>query len=66
MSIFGFDTHLNLGSTNKFFMPWLVPRNQKDTVYRSNWLARLFYGKRKRRAIQNSEINTELVAGILF
>ena len=52
-------TYLNLGSTNKFFMPWLVPRNQKDTVYQATWLSR-FFGKRRRRDVRNLASDTEI------
>ena len=38
-----------LGSTNKFFMPWLVPRNDKGSVYTQNILGKLFRGGRRRR-----------------
>ena len=41
------NTYLSLGTTYKFFMPWFVPRNQKDTVYRGTWLSRLFGRKRR-------------------
>ena len=39
---------LNLGSTNKFFMPWLVPRNDASSVYQQNILGKLFNGRRRR------------------
>ena len=47
-----------LGSTNKFFMPWLVPRNQKDTVH-----APTVFGKlgRKRREIETEELAQEVI-----
>ena len=47
-----------LGSTNKFFMPWLVPRNQKDTVH-----APTIFGKlgRKRREIETEELAQEVI-----
>ena len=48
-----------LGSTNKFFMPWLVPRNQKDTVY-----APTVFGKlgRKRRDNGDEELAQEVIS----
>merc|ERR1712165_370729 len=50
-----------LGSTNKFFMPWLVPRNQKDTVH-----APTIFGKlgRKRREIEIEELAQEVITYI--
>ena len=48
-----------LGSTNKFFMPWLVPRNQKDTVH-----APTIFGKftgRKKRGIETAELAQEVI-----
>ena len=47
-----------LGSTNKFFMPWLVPRNQKDTVH-----APTIFGKlgRKRREIETEELAQDVI-----
>ena len=37
-----------LGSTNKFFIPWLIPRNDRNSVYAPNLLSKLFNGRRKR------------------
>ena len=50
-----------LGSTNKFFMPWLVPRNQKDTVYAPSIFGKLSTG-RKRREIETSELAQEVIS----
>ena len=49
-----------LGSTNKFFMPWLVPRNQKDTVYAPSIFGKLAQGRR-RRDIENEELAQEVM-----
>ena len=50
-----------LGSTNKFFMPWLVPRNQKDTVYAPSIFGKLANGRR-RRDIENEELAEEVMS----
>ena len=47
-----------LGSTNKFFMPWLVPRNQKDTVHAPNIFGKL---GRKRRELETGELAQEIM-----
>ena len=49
------NLYWNLGRTFDFFRPWLVPRNQKDTVYQGNALTR-FFGRR-RREVRNDEID---------
>lgn len=49
-----------LGSTNKFFMPWLIPRNQKDTVYAPSIFGKLSNG-RKRRDIENEVLAQEVM-----
>ena len=41
-----------LGSTNKFFMPWLIPRNDRNSVYQAN-----LFGKLAGRTKRNNEIN---------
>ena len=50
-----------LGSTNKFFMPWLVPRNQKDTVYAPSIFGKLSTG-RKRREIETAQVAQEVLS----
>ena len=50
------NLYWNLGRTFDFFRPWLVPRNQKDTVYQGNALTR-FFG-RKRREVEFDEMET--------
>ena len=50
-----------LGSTNKFFMPWLVPRNQKDTVYAPSIFGKLSTG-RKRREIATVQLAQEVIS----
>ena len=50
-----------LGSTNKFFMPWLVPRNQKDTVYAPSIFGKLSTG-RKRREIETAQVAQEVIS----
>ena len=46
-----------LGSTNKFFMPWLVPRNDAGSVYAPSILGKLFgSGRRKRDLTQDENI----------
>ena len=58
-----FDTTMSywttaiLGSTNKFFMPWLVPRNYKGSVYAPNFLGKLFGAGRKRRDLAEGELD---------
>jgi hypothetical protein len=44
-----------LGSTNKFFMPWLVPRNDRGSVYAPSFLGKLFRGGRRRRDLPDDE-----------
>lgn len=43
----GIGTSALLGDTNKFFMPWLIPRNDRDSIYRPNILGKLV-GRTKR------------------
>ena len=50
------NLHFNLGRTYDFFKPWLVPRNQKDTVYQGSALSR-FFGRR-RREVKDQDIET--------
>ena len=49
-----------LGSTNKFFMPWLVPRNQKDTLHAPSIFGKLANGRR-RREIETEELAQEVI-----
>ena len=52
--VLGLGFYANLGDTNKFFMPWLNPRNGRNSVFTGSFLSRLF-GKRKRRSLNNNE-----------
>jgi len=45
----------NLGSTNKFFMPWLIPRNDRNSVFRPNFFGKLA-GRTKRD--EYNDLNT--------
>ena len=45
----------NLGSTNKFFMPWLIPRNDSNSVFRPNFFGKLA-GRTKRD--EYNDLNT--------
>ena len=54
-----------LGSTNKFFMPWLVPRNDKGSVYAPSFLGKLFGAGRKRRDVTDHE-NNVLTSEFIF
>ena len=36
-----------LGDTNKFFLPWLIPRNDRNSIFRPNILGKLV-GRTKR------------------
>ncbi len=48
----GGTTSAVLGSTNKFFIPWLIPRNNRDSVYAPNLLGKLVGATgRKRRDV---------------
>ena len=49
-----------LGNTNKFFMPWLVPRNQKDTVHAPNIFGKFASGRR-RREVETEELAQEVI-----
>ena len=61
--VLGLGVYANLGDTHKFFMPWLNPRNGRNSVFTSSWLARLF-GRRKRRSLNNNKwLNKELLKG---
>ena len=59
--IMGVGPSAILGSTNKFFMPWLVPRNQKDTVYAPSIFGKLSTG-RKRREIETAQVAQEVIS----
>jgi hypothetical protein len=37
----GINTSANLGDTNHFFVPWLIPRNNRNSVYVPNFLGKL-------------------------
>ncbi len=43
----GIGTSAILGDTNKFFLPWLIPRNDRDAIFRPNILGKLV-GRTKR------------------
>ena len=51
--VIGLGLYANLGGTNKFFMPWLNPRNGRTSVFEGSWLSRLF-GRRRRRSSRNN------------
>ena len=53
-----FNTYLNIGDTNKFFMPWFIPRQNRHSVFQSTFLSRLF--GRKRRDIADEDIEFEI------
>ena len=53
-----FNTYLNIGDTNKFFMPWFIPRQNRHSVFQSTFLSRLF--GRRRRAIADEDIEFEI------
>merc|ERR1712020_852047 len=62
--IMGVGSSAILGSTNKFFMPWLVPRNDKSTVWAPTILGKLVNSGangRKRRDITNHEITEDVM-----
>jgi len=46
----GIGTSALLGSTNKFFMPWLIPRNDRNSIFQAN-----FFGKLAGRTKRNNE-----------
>jgi hypothetical protein len=62
--VLGLGVYANLGDTRKLFMPWLNPRNGRNSVFTSSWLSRLF-GRRKRRSLNNNSewLDKELVKG---
>ena len=53
-----FNTYLNIGDTNKFFMPWFIPRQNRHSVFQSTFLSRLF--GRRRRDIRAEDIEFEI------
>ena len=53
-----FNTYLNIGDTNKFFMPWFIPRQNRHSVFQSTFLSRLF--GRRRRDIADEDIEFEI------
>ena len=53
-----FNTYLNIGDTNKFFMPWFIPRQNRHSVFQSTFLSRLF--GRRRRDIRDEDIEFEI------
>lgn len=46
----GIGTSALLGSTNKFFMPWLIPRNDRNSIFQAN-----FFGKLAGRTKRNND-----------
>ena len=54
-----FSATANLGDTNKFFMPWLIPRNDRNSIYRPN-----FFGKLAGRTKRQDEINENSIETI--
>ena len=50
---FGLGFYANLGWTRQFFQPWLNSRNNRDSVYQSSFLGRIFGKKRRRRSLGN-------------
>ena len=42
-----YQTTALLGDTNKFFIPWLIPRNDRNSIFRPNILGKLV-GRTKR------------------
>ena len=56
-----FSSTANLGDTNKFFMPWLIPRNDRNSIFRPNFFGKLA-GRTKREEILNgNSIETGII-----
>ena len=46
----GYSTTALLGDTNKFFIPWLIPRNDRNSIFSPN-----IFGKLASRTKRNND-----------